>query len=137
MVKEILEGEILGPEPDREKIASDERRVRSGFWSTFRKAAKRIPFIEDLVASYYCALDPQTPTRARAVLLAALAYFVMPVDWIPDFIVGFGFTDDVAVLWAAIGAIRANLKPGHYSAARDALAENGGDGAKFDERKAA
>lgn len=121
MINKILEGEILGPEPDREKIESDERRVRSGFWSTLRKAAKRVPFMEDLVASYYCALDPQTPTRTRAILLAALAYFVMPIDWIPDFILGFGFTDDMAVLWAAISAIRSHLKDSHYAAARDAL----------------
>lgn len=119
----ILYGEILKGDAEPEKLASDEQRVRAGFWATLRKAAAKVPFTEDLVASYFCALDPETPARTRAILLGALAYFVLPLDWVPDFIIGFGFTDDVAVLAAAIGAIRSGLKDAHYRAARKALAE--------------
>ena len=98
-----------------------EERVRGRFWSTFRKAAGQIPFAEDVVAAYYCALDAKTPQRAKATLLAALAYFIVPVDFIPDFIIGVGFGDDMAVLTAAIATIRAHMKPEHYDAARKAL----------------
>ena len=73
-------GEILGPEDeadDGDEAASE--RVRRKFWATFRKAASYIPFSDDLVAAYFCALDPATPHRVRAVLLAALAYFVLPL----------------------------------------------------------
>lgn len=126
----VLVGEILGPESAETsgRMEANERKVRARFWQTLRRAAKRIPFMEDLVAAYFCALDPATPTRARAILLAALAYFVLPLDWIPDFIFGFGFTDDVAVLAAAIGTIRANLRDTHYEAAREALDESGEPG---------
>jgi uncharacterized membrane protein YkvA (DUF1232 family) len=79
--------------------------------------------MEDVVAAYYCALDPKTPTRTRAILMAALAYFVLPTDLVPDFILGFGFTDDIAVLTAAITAMRSALNPSHYAAARKALAD--------------
>ena len=58
-------------------------------------------------------------------MLAALAYFVLPADAIPDFIFGLGFTDDIAVLTAAITAIRAHMTPAHRAAARDALAKFG------------
>ena len=34
---------------------------------------------------------------------------------------GLGFTDDMAVLLAAIGMIRAHLKPAHYDRARETL----------------
>lgn len=119
----VLIGEILEPETDEEKNARRETRVRTGFWHTFRKAARRLPFGEDVVAAYYCALDPGTPTRTRAILLAALAYFVLPTDWVPDFIAGFGFTDDIAVLAAALGAVRGNLREAHYAAARRILAD--------------
>lgn len=122
----ILYGEILKGEPEEEKMAADEQRVRRGFWQTVRKAAAKVPFMEDLVASYYCALDPKTPHKTRAILLGALAYFVLPLDWVPDFILGVGFTDDMAVLAAAIGAIRSQLKDSHYAAARKALAEANG-----------
>lgn len=113
-------GEILKPvsaEEDRRR----ERRVRENFWRTARRAARHIPFMEDVVASYYAATDRNTPTRVRGILLAALAYFVMPVDMIPDFLIGFGFTDDLAVLTAAVTAIQGHIKPAHRAAAREAL----------------
>ena len=59
----------------------------------------------------------------RATLLAALAYFVLPLDFIPDFILGIGFGDDLAVLMAAIAAVRGNITEEHRIAARNALAD--------------
>lgn len=116
----LLEGEILkGAE---EKAETNETKVRKGIWRTVAKASTKIPFLEEVVASYYCALDPETPSRVRAVLLAALAYFVLPFDSIPDFIIGFGFTDDMAVLAAVIASIRGNIKPNHTELAQSKLA---------------
>lgn len=102
--------------------ARRERRVRDRFWQTLRKAAAFIPFSEEVVAGYFCALDPQTSLRTRGTLLAALAYFVLPFDIVPDFLIGFGFTDDLAVLTAAISAVRSQIKPRHRRAAKQALA---------------
>jgi uncharacterized membrane protein YkvA (DUF1232 family) len=115
--------EILTP-GDRDRNREREERVRGQFWRTARRAARQVPFMEDVVAAYYCALDSRTPTRVRGVLLAALAYFVLPVDFIPDFIFGLGFTDDVAVLTAAITALRSHITPAHRAAAREALSED-------------
>jgi uncharacterized membrane protein YkvA (DUF1232 family) len=117
---DVKDGEILGPEDE----AAREKRVRSKFWSTLRRAARAVPFSEELVAAYYCALDPQTPHRVRAILLAALAYFVLPFDTVPDILAGVGFADDVTILLAAISAVRAHIAPRHRDAARDALAED-------------
>ena len=117
---EILHGEILGPEDEPDRAD----RVRSRFWATLRKAARVIPFSEELVASYFCAFDPATPVRVRATLLAALAYFVLPLDAIPDVLAGIGFSDDVTVLIAAIAMVRTHITPAHREAARDALSEN-------------
>lgn len=120
----ILEGEILEPgAPVGDgNTKADEASVRAGFWRTFRKAASQIPFAEDVVAAYYCALDPQTPSRSRAILLGALAYFIMPVDTIPDMLALIGFSDDVAVLTLAVATIRSNMTEAHRLAARKALA---------------
>ena len=101
---EVLVGEILLPGDEAEQTRQ-EHKVRKGFFSTLRRAARHIPFMEDVVASYHCALDPQTPAASRGILLAALAYFVLPFDVVPDFIVGLGFTDDAAVLLAAFTAV--------------------------------
>jgi hypothetical protein len=47
-----------------------ERTVIRDFWTALKQFAGRLPFVEDLVAAYYCALDPATPMRVRGVLLA-------------------------------------------------------------------
>lgn len=113
---------ILAPVP-AEEDRKRERRVREGLWRTARRAARQIPFMDEVVAGYFCALDNKTPTRVRGTLLAALAYFVLPLDILPDFILGFGFTDDLSVLLAALGAIRTHITPAHRAAAREFLDE--------------
>ncbi|MEM9635450.1 MAG: YkvA family protein [Pseudomonadota bacterium] len=109
--------EILGPEEEQRQT------IRQKLLGTARKAARQIPFMEDVFAGYFCALDPATPTKVRATLLAALAYFVLPLDTIPDFLIGVGFGDDATVLMAAIAMIRSHMREDHYQAARDALEE--------------
>ena len=42
-----------------------ERTVIRDFWTALKQFAGRMPFVEDLVAAYYCALDPATPMRVR------------------------------------------------------------------------
>jgi len=121
--REALVGEVLLP-GDEEKQQRQETRVRRGFFGTLKRAARYIPFSQDVVASYHCALDPRTPASSRGILLAALAYFVLPFDVVPDFIVGLGFTDDAAVLLAALTAVRSNIRPEHYEKARETLAED-------------
>ena len=120
---EVKYGEILGPEND----AAREKRVRKGFWKTFRRAVRFIPLSEELIAGYYCALDPATPPRVRAVLLGALAYFVLPLDAIPDLLAGIGFTDDLTVLVATLALVRAHIRPAHREAARRALTDPRGE----------
>ncbi|WP_127521640.1 YkvA family protein [Mesorhizobium sp. Z1-4] len=116
-------GAVLAP-VSAEETRWREERVRSKFWRTVKRAVRQIPFMDEVVAAYYCALDTETPTRARGILLASLAYFVLPTDLIPDFLVAFGFTDDLAVLTAAITAIRPHIKDHHRQAAKRALEDN-------------
>ena len=103
---------------DATKLRDDEALVQRSFWDKLRKTLGRIPFMEDALAAYYCAMDKSTPLYVRAVLMGALAYFIVPTDVIPDFIAVFGFTDDAAVLAAAMAAVHTALKPAHYDAAK-------------------
>ncbi|MEM1105175.1 MAG: YkvA family protein [Pseudomonadota bacterium] len=85
------------------------------------KVAGRIPFADDLAAAYYAAIDPATPRKAKGVLLAALAYFVLPTDVVPDFIAALGFTDDATVLATALGIVGTHVQERHRRAARRLL----------------
>ena len=104
-------------------VKVNEKRVSRGFLPKLKKVAARIPFAADLVQVWYCARDPDTPAGAKALMMAALAYFVVPTDVIPDMIAGLGFTDDAAVLAAVLATVGRNLKPRHKEAAREWLAK--------------
>jgi uncharacterized membrane protein YkvA (DUF1232 family) len=104
------------------RAARDEERVRRGFWVKAKRVAAGLPFAEDLLAAYYCAFDRETPRAVQAALLGALAYFVLPFDFIPDMMPILGFTDDAAVLAAAIKLVANHIRPEHREAARRALA---------------
>lgn len=103
--------------PNQREVA-DQATVEAGFWPKFRRVAGRLPFAEDLLAAWYAARDPSTPTGVRATLLAALAYFVVPADMIPDVVAGLGYTDDAAVLAAALRTLAAHIRPDHRERAR-------------------
>ncbi len=95
----------------------NEQRVNRGFWPKIRRTVAKAPFAKDALSVWYCAKDDRTPIAAKGMMLAALAYFVMPVDAIPDFIAGLGYTDDAAVFTALMAVIGRNLKPHHRAAA--------------------
>ena len=79
--------------------------------------AARISFADSLVAAWYCAVDAATPMHVRGVLLAALAYFVLPADAVPDIVAGIGFTDDAAVIAAVLGTFARHVTPEHRARA--------------------
>ncbi len=102
-------------------IKLNEARVSRGFWPALKKAARKIPFAREAVALYYCARDPETPAGAKAMMMAALAYFVMPMDAIPDMLVGVGYTDDAAVIATVLALVSRHIKPRHTDAAEGFL----------------
>ena len=108
---------------DSEQARRDERTVERGFWRKLGAVAARIPFADEAVSAYYAARDPATPNRVKAVLLGALAYFVLPTDLVPDFIAGLGFTDDATVLLLAAQTVSGHIKQPHRDKAKEKLAE--------------
>ena len=100
------------------RLAEDPARVRKKFWKKLKRVAAKLPFVEDLLAAYYCAFDRQTPRHVQAALLGALAYFILPFDFMPDLMPVLGFTDDAAVLATALRMVASNIKPVHRDAAR-------------------
>src|ERR1700732_5456299 len=100
----------VGFEP-ADRLAQDRESVRRRFGTKLKRVVVRLPFAEDLLAAYYCAFDKQTPRHVQATLLGALAYFILPFDFIPDMLPVLGFTDDAAVLGAAIRRGRRHISP--------------------------
>lgn len=111
-----------------DELAKDPERVRKTFWLKLKKLATKLPFAEDLLAAYYCAFDRHTPRHVQLSLLGAIAYFVLPFDFVPDLLPVLGFTDDAAVLATAIRMVSSYITPEHRDAAKAAMSrglENG------------
>jgi uncharacterized membrane protein YkvA (DUF1232 family) len=110
----------VGFEP-ADPLAEDRESVRRRFWAKLKRVLAQLPFAEDLLAAYYCAFDKETPRHVQAALLGALAYFILPFDFVPDMLPMLGFTDDAAVLATAVRLVASHITSEHRQAARAAL----------------
>lgn len=68
-----------------------------------------ILLIVDLIKSYIKGEYNDIPMTSIISLLAALIYFLSPIDVIPDFILGIGLIDDVFVLALVMKSVHADL----------------------------
>ena len=102
-------------------LATNEVRVQKGFWPKIRRTAARIPFAGQALSVWFAARDPETPMAAKGLMLGGLAYFVLPIDAIPDIFAGIGFTDDAAVIAALLATLGANIKRRHRDQAEEAV----------------
>ena len=92
---------------------ADKNYSEAGFWQKLNTFARKAghDLVEKSLQLYYAAESPDTPTWARGVIFGALAYFVAPIDAIPDVTPGIGFADDLCVLIGAVSAVAAHITP--------------------------
>lgn len=93
------------------------------FWEKLKNFATKAGciVIKHALVLYYCLLDSDTPAWAKATIVAALGYFISPIDAIPDAIIGAGFTDDLGVLTLALATVEAHVKAEHTERAEEKL----------------
>lgn len=101
-----VEPEVLEAEEARPRILEKARRL-----------AGKLPMVRDVVAAVYAMGDPEVPMRYRALLAAATLYFLLPLDMIPDFLGVIGYTDDAAVIAAALKTVGTMVSDEHYAKA--------------------
>jgi len=82
---------------------------QKGFWRKTIRAISKLgqAGLQQLLTLYYAAQQPETPAWAKATVYGALGYFLLPIDSIPDFTPGVGFSDDLFVIGAAMTTIAA------------------------------
>jgi uncharacterized membrane protein YkvA (DUF1232 family) len=98
---------------DPARLKLEQPRLAKRFWRKLKHTASYLPGAESFLAAFYAAVDPKTPTTAKAVLFGALGYFVVPVDFIPDIFGAMGYGDDLAVMFAAIKAVESSMTEAH------------------------
>ena len=90
-------------------------------WAALSRAA-RFAGEKTLVTAltlFYCLQDKDTPPKAKAIIIGALGYFILPTDFIPDFLPGVGYGDDMSALAIALGTVTAYIKDEHKAKARE------------------
>ena len=86
-----------------------------GLWKKIGKYAQKVGAEGIFVALllYYLLQDEHIPVAHKAMIMGALGYFIMPLDLIPDALLGVGFTDDLAALIAALRVLKDSIMPHH------------------------
>ncbi len=93
--------------------ANYQKYARAGFGPKARRFGSKIKFLREAVSLFFCATDKDTPIQARVVAFTALAYFVMPLDVIPDTIPVAGMVDDAAVIALAMWVLEKYVTDEH------------------------
>lgn len=60
---------------------------------------------------YYVMQSKEVPLAAKAGIAAALAYFILPTDLIPDIAIMIGYTDDIGVLLFTLSQVADHITP--------------------------
>lgn len=102
------------------EIITNQTYVKNNFFSKVKEALNKIPFMNEVIALYYCATDSKTPLLIKIELFSALAYFILPIDIIPDILPG-GFADDIGVLIGAINLANNYITKEHKERAKQYL----------------
>jgi uncharacterized membrane protein YkvA (DUF1232 family) len=77
------------------------------FWDKLQNFALKAgeKLVYHVLVLYYTLQKKETPTWAKTIIIGALGYFILPFDFIPDFFIGIGFTDDLGTIVMALGTV--------------------------------
>lgn len=103
---------------DPARLAQEEPRLQRRFWRKLKKVLAHLPLAETFLSAFYAAIDPKTPAGAKAILFGAIGYFIVPIDLIPDMLGAMGYSDDLAVILAAIRAVEGSITDIHRDKAK-------------------
>jgi uncharacterized membrane protein YkvA (DUF1232 family) len=94
-------------EADSNAVAESDSGWDATFWNKCARAAKNAgrEVIEKALWLYYAFHAPGTPGWAKAVIAGGLAYFISPLDAIPDLIPIAGYSDDLGILVGAVAVV--------------------------------
>jgi len=89
-------------EYDEAEVQKKMEFVDENLWGKLEKSGKRISFAKDILALYRYMKDPFVKWYRKAIVVAALVYFIVPIDTIPDITPLFGYLDDLGVITALL-----------------------------------
>jgi uncharacterized membrane protein YkvA (DUF1232 family) len=103
-----------------EEYAKNPKKLRSLFEAATKKGsaascgtfAETWPYFQAmlrLIRAYYKGEYRKIPWKSLVMIITAVTYFVSPIDLIPDWILGIGFTDDALLIRLVLGVVKDDL----------------------------
>jgi uncharacterized membrane protein YkvA (DUF1232 family) len=92
-----------------EEVEEKIEYVEDNLWGKLEKTGKRISFAKDILALYKYMRDPFVKWYRKSIVVAALIYFIVPIDTIPDLTPLFGYLDDLGVITALLKYLGSEL----------------------------
>jgi len=92
-----------------EEVQKNIEYVDENLWGKLEKSGKKISFAKDIMALYRYMKDPVVKWYRKAIVVAALIYFIVPIDTIPDITPLFGYLDDLGVITALLKYLGSEL----------------------------
>ncbi len=99
----------------KEKYEPKAEYVEENLWYKLEKVGKKISFAKDIMALFRYLQDSFVSWHRKAIVIAALIYFISPIDTIPDVAPLFGYLDDLGVITALLKFLGSELIP-YYEA---------------------
>jgi uncharacterized membrane protein YkvA (DUF1232 family) len=106
----MFEDYEIGGEIDEDEYRRRARKVDDTFETKMDKVGEKLRFAQDLVALYRYFRDGRVAWQKKTIVVAALLYFVLPLDAIPDFAPFVGYLDDFGVILAVTKFMSDELK---------------------------
>ena len=95
----------------KEDYEKAEEFVEEGLWTKLERVGKKISFAKDIFALYKYMIDHAVSWHRKAIVVAALVYFISPIDSIPDIAPLVGYLDDLGVITAVLKYLGSELIP--------------------------
>ena len=122
--KEIEDLKEKAETMDEEKIRNFSKHYsEDGLWNKIKKYAKKVgsTAVYATLLLYFVLQKEEVPAKNKAIIIGALGYFILPIDLIPDALPGIGYTDDIALLLAALWQVSMYIDADVKNKAKDKL----------------
>lgn len=91
------------------KAEYSEEGLKEKLSKIVRKAGIKVVYA--VLVAYYAVQSDAMSLKDKARLYGALGYFILPVDLIPDSLLGMGYSDDMAALMYVLHVVSDNITP--------------------------
>ncbi|MFS0654651.1 YkvA family protein [Bacillus sp. 179-C3.3 HS] len=109
-----------------ERLKRSEKHFQDhAFWEKLKKTAQKagVSLVYAVLLLYYTLQKPDVPVKAKTLIIGALGYFILPIDLIPDAMIGAGYTDDLGAITFALFQVAMYIDADVKGKAKDRLSK--------------